>query len=396
VTGEQATTAGGHLGYYQQYGISPVRYQMEDVEAHFDRRDSLYRSLGLPPVAFRGVRVLEVAPGSGENSLYVASCGPASYDLVEPNPKAIEQIRAAYDCLKRSHNKPSLRPVRFEGFGTDAVYDIAICENWLGSLPHEIELIRKLASLVTPGGVLVMTFTPTSGLFANIMRRLLSLRIVDPARDFEQKTDQLISVYRPHLATISGMTRSVRDWVQDCMLNPHYFNIVIPLETVLEAVAGEMELLATFPRFTPDWRWFKTLTGSARRFNEITLEAYRENLHNFIDYRKTWKARSASANTRLEAAFRGIHRAAIGWQSTLDAGDPALPTSLVAQISACLADIVAELAKIDSETSEAIAELKKVWDHSKLNAALVRDMKLFSRLFGRETPYVSFTRPRAA
>ena len=62
----------GHLEYYEEHSISPVHYRMEDVESHFGRRDSLYRTLGLPPVAFRGARVLEIAPGSGQNSLYVA------------------------------------------------------------------------------------------------------------------------------------------------------------------------------------------------------------------------------------------------------------------------------------------------------------------------------------
>jgi len=394
VTTEQATPSGGHLGYYLQYGISPVRYQMDDVEAHFDRRDSLYRSLGLPPVAFRGSRVLEVAPGSGQNSMYIASCSPASYDLVEPNPQAIQQIRTGYDKLELPHTKPNLHPVRFESFEPDGAYDVVVCENWLGSLPHEIELICKLASMVVPGGVLVLTFTPSSGLFSNIMRRLLSLRIIDPTLDFEKKTKRLIDVFAPQLATIANMTRSTRDWVQDCMLNPHYFNIVIPLDTVLKAIGGEMEVLATFPRFTPDWRWFKSLSGSARQFNDVMLDAYRENLHNFIDYRKTWRARPTTANSQLDAAFRGIHHAAVRWRSALDSGDPASTKPLVEQIGALLSDIVVGLAEIDHDTSQAIRELKSVWEHPQLDAAMVRDMKVYGSLFGRETPYISLTQPR--
>ncbi|MGA9298697.1 MAG: hypothetical protein WBW45_00465, partial [Bradyrhizobium sp.] len=60
----------GHLGYYIEHGISPVTYRTDDIGAHFDRRDSLYRSLGLPSIAFKSADVLEVAPGSGQNSLY--------------------------------------------------------------------------------------------------------------------------------------------------------------------------------------------------------------------------------------------------------------------------------------------------------------------------------------
>jgi hypothetical protein len=241
-----------------------------------------------------------------------------------------------------------------------------------------------------------MTFTPTSGLFSNIMRRLLSLRIIDPSRGFEEKTNELIGVFAPQLATIANMTRSTRDWVQDCMLNPHYFNIVIPLDTLLTAIGGDMEVLATFPRFTPDWRWFKELSGGARQFNDIALRAYRENLHNFIDYRKVWQPRAASANAQLDAKLVAIHQAAIRWQSALDHGAPASTKPLVSEISAFLADIVRDLAEIDAETGRAMEELKTVWDHPQLDAAMVRDMKMYSSLFGRETPYISLTRPRAA
>src|SRR6202035_1229420 len=101
---------------------------------------------------------------------------------------------------------------------------------------------------------------------------------------------------------------------------PHYFNIVIPLDTVLKTVDESMEVLATFPRFTLDWRWFKSLSGEGRRFNEIPLDAYHENTHNFIDYRKSWPPRTAAANAELDASFTDIHRAALAWDVALKAG----------------------------------------------------------------------------
>ena len=51
--GEASTTAGGHLEYYKARGLAPVAYRTDDLQAHFERRDSLYRSLGLPPAAFK-------------------------------------------------------------------------------------------------------------------------------------------------------------------------------------------------------------------------------------------------------------------------------------------------------------------------------------------------------
>ena len=384
----------GLLRYYQRQGISPVRYNLDDIEAHFDRRDLLYRSLGLPPAAFRGSRVLEVAAGSGQNSLYVASCRPASYELVEPNLAGIRDIKAAYDGCRGPHTKPQLHTVHFEAFEPQTTYDIVLCENWLGSVPNEIAMIRKLASLVAPGGVLVLTFVPLCGFFPNIMRKLLTLRMTDHALTFEEQTTKLVDIFASHLSSIADMTRSHRDWVHDTMLNPHYLTIALPLETVIEAIGHNMEALATFPRFTQDWRWFKSLTGKERKFNAHTLGAYRENLHNFLDYRKVWPPRPASANVRLDAAFRAIHQMGLSWQAAADARDDSATAVRIERVSEQLANVMAEFVQISAELGVAVDELKSVWQHPRMDASMVQDMRAFGALFGRETIYASFARVR--
>lgn len=384
---------GGHLQYYEQHGISPVRYSAETLDSHFGRRDALYRSLGLPPAAFRGARVLEVAPGSGQNSLYVAACMPQALDLVEPNPAGLRDIEAHYAGLDRPHTEPVLHRQRFEAFAIDRTYDIVLCENWLGSLPNEVALIRKLSSLVAPGGVLVLTVVPLSGFFPNVMRKLLALRLVDPKADFESRTRNLTDVFGPHLATIANMTRSHRDWVQDCMLNPHYLNVALALETVLEAIGGEMETLATFPRFASDWRWFKGLTGAERNFNSHMLTGYRQNLHNFIDYRVTFPERSSDENAPLDAAFHALHEAALAWQSAAADGATDLPR-LTQRIGEALGEIAGSLSAIDARLGAAAEEVRTLWLRDDITSREVADMQHFASLFGRETVYVSLTRPR--
>lgn len=386
----------GLLRYYEQQGISPVRYNLDDIEAHFDRRDSLYRALGLPPAAFRGSRVLEVAAGSGQNSLYVASCRPASYDLVEPNPAGIRDIRTAYERLRVPHTEPQLNPIQFEAFEPQTAYDVVLCENWLGSVPNEIAMLRKLTSLVSPGGVLVLTFVPPCGFFPNIMRKLIALRILDRSLSFADQTEQLVEVFSQHLSSITHMTRGHRDWVHDTMLNPHYLTIALPLETVIDAIGDDMEVLTTFPRFTPDWRWFKSLVGRERCFNAHLLNAYRENLHNFIDYRKVWPPRSACANIRLDAAIQAIHQGALRWQTEAGAANDDTLHASVKRVADQLSVVRTEFAQISEELSVAIDELRSLWQHPRIDTSVVRHMRDFGALFGRETIYISFTRRRPA
>ena len=69
-----------HLEFYEENNISPVRQDITNLERHIQRRSSLYEQLGLPSLLFRDKKILEVGPGSGHNSLYVASCMPNKYD----------------------------------------------------------------------------------------------------------------------------------------------------------------------------------------------------------------------------------------------------------------------------------------------------------------------------
>lgn len=392
-TDKNVEPAGGHLDYYKQHGIAPVQYQMDNFREHQERRDSLYRSLGLPPVAFKGAAVLEVAPGTGQNSLYIAARLPASLDLVEPNPAGLTAIEKSYAGMNLPHTSPKIHATRLEEFEPGRRFDIVLCENWLGALPGEVALIKKLASLIAPGGVMVLTVVPLAGFFPNVMRKLLALRITPPGLDFEARTSHLVGVFGPHLATMASMTRSHRDWVHDCMINPHYLNVALPLETVFGAVGNELEALATFPRFAMDWRWFKGLTGQNRRFNASLVEAEARNLPSFLDYRLTFPERTGDTDLELSGAFAEIHRQAVAWQQAFEANNPAEIALLTAGISKTLMRIEQGLKSIDLRLSEAVGELAVVWRSPAPTAAQVRDMPAFSGLFGRETVYLSLTRP---
>jgi 2-polyprenyl-3-methyl-5-hydroxy-6-metoxy-1,4-benzoquinol methylase len=383
-----STPGGGHLAYYKEHGISPVTYDVSDLQAHLDRRDSLYRGLGLPGVAFKGCDVLEVAPGSGQNGLYVAASLPARYDMVEPNPTAVRDIERLFANFERSHTVPRLHPVQLEEFDPNARYDIVICENWVGDLPHELLLIRKLADLVRPGGVLAMTLTPTIGLLPNMMRKLLALRLVKREMPFADKVTQLTEAFGPHLRTIRHMTRSHRDWVMDCLLNPHYFNIILPLDAVIAEIGSRAEVLAIVPRFYTDLRWFKSLVASERRFNAAFQASYVSNLHNFVDYRREFAARSAEQNQVLDAICRDFRSAGLAWLEAYDATGVSDPAA-AGLVGEAIRRLGAELRAIDAELGVAFDELCAAWDNPDLNAASVASMKHFSGLFGRETAYVS-------
>ncbi len=161
----------GHLEYYRRHGINPVRYDTSDLQRHLDRRGALYRTLGITPVAIRNARVLEVAPGTGQNSLYITRLDPESYTFVEPNSVAVRDIVAVYAEL--GEVAPEIVVSRFEAYDSDDRFDIIVCENWLGSSEHDRKMLHKLGRYVDDKGLLVVTAVSPVGILPNLLRRAL-------------------------------------------------------------------------------------------------------------------------------------------------------------------------------------------------------------------------------
>jgi hypothetical protein len=136
-----------HLKFYTDNKISPVRQEVKSIDQLLEYRASLYRSIGILPLTIESSDVLEVAPGSGQNSLFIASCIPNSYSLVEPNPTAVGDIKDAYRKFKHKHTKPTRIPQMLEYYSPKKQFDIVVCENWLGRKNYERRLFKKLLGL---------------------------------------------------------------------------------------------------------------------------------------------------------------------------------------------------------------------------------------------------------
>lgn len=376
-----------HLEFYDAHGISPVHYVVGDTQQHFERRASLYRSLGLIPLSCRGARVLEVAVGSGQNSLYVASLMPASLTLVEPNPTAIREIRELYANTKVAHTKPSLVEMTLQDYMPEHTFDIVLCENWLGRVPHERALLRKLAGFLAPQGVMVVTTLTPTGFLPNLIRRALSVRYCDPRLPFADRTEQLVTMFAPHLATMSAMTRSATDWVQDNMMNPAYFDICLTIPDVLQEVGNGLNALGTNPSFSIDWRWFKALCGEGREFNRHMTGAYQAELHNFFDYQLDFSQPDVELNCAIETSCLVFLDTVRDYESAALAGMDL--TDSFSEVIACLTNIIGQLKDFPEQVKAGLeAGLKLLSDEERDLQKVAADSP-FSRLFGRETVYLS-------
>jgi 2-polyprenyl-3-methyl-5-hydroxy-6-metoxy-1,4-benzoquinol methylase len=382
-----------HLDFYIQNGISPVHYVTGTLREHFERRASLYRSLGLLPLSVRGARVLEVAVGSGQNSLYLASLRPQLLTLVEPNPTGIREIRKLYAETTVPNTAPTLIESTLQDYQPADKFDVVLCENWLGRLPHEQALLRKLAGMIDHNGMMVVTTQPPVGLLSNFLRRALSAKYSDPRLGLSERTQTLVAMFAPHLATMKAMTRSATDWVQDNMINPAYFDLYLTIPDVLSEVGNIMTAVGTNPSFCTDWRWFKSLHGDARDFNNHMIQQYQAAQHNLVDYQIEFTQPDPESNQRLEAASVVFLESVRSYEYALIVGkdgDTALAASQAALhgVLGCMKNFPAQ---IRSGVEAGLRLLESRGDYGRV----AKDSP-FSRLFGRENIYLSMIADKAA
>jgi len=373
-----------HLEYYLQHEISPVRQDVEDLNQHLERRGALYKSIGLPELLIKGKKVLEVGPGSGHNSLFVSSCIPQLYDLLEPNISAWSDIEKLYseNSKKIKLVQPNIIKKKLEDFDVYEKYDIVICEAWLGINKNERKLMQKLSKFVKPKGILIVTLGSPVGHLPNTLRRILSWNINKTKGSIEDSTAELIHAYGDHLKTMKDMSKFPEDWCKDILLGPGFYTLSPTPLMFIEDVGDNFSIYGSYPKITTDWRWYKSLYGSNRKFNEVFLEAYDKNIHNFFDYNLVLEPRNKELNLALEnSAFDLINLAG---QREND-GNTVIDFEVIDSINA----VFDKLIEIHPYWSEPLGEVISLVKGNNFSAEDLSKMQEFKKIFGRELMYVS-------
>jgi 2-polyprenyl-3-methyl-5-hydroxy-6-metoxy-1,4-benzoquinol methylase len=377
-----------HLEFYQQHGISPVSYDIKNLSDHFERRASLYDQLALPTLAFSKSRVLEVAAGTGHNSLYIAAQHPASLVLLEPNSVGINEIKSTYSQFGADFIVPILITKKLEDYFPERLYEIVICENWLGTSKHEQLLLNKLKSFIGPRGILVITTVSPIGFLPNLIRRFLSSLAAPLDLSFEERSTILKNAFQSHLYTLKAMTRNVEDWVHDNMINPAYFDLCLSTPMALEILGDKFEILGSSPSISEDWRWFKSLYGEDKDNNIHYLNEYWKKNHNFLDSRQEPSAGNVEVNIRLEKKALEFLEAVRAHEDCLIQGKSV--DEIRPQVSLVLREFIdllpesALMAKIALEDA-----LNLIQNNDQMNETDISNSQTFAHLFGRETSYIS-------
>ena len=382
-----------HLAYYTALNISPVKYSISRLSEFIHQRKLLYEFLGCPRAMVRNRHVLEIAAGSGQNSICTSLQAPASLTLVEPNPIAYKDILKVYSSVGAEHISPEVYNVTFEDFyerckQSSKRFHLVICENWLGNSPYDRLVRRDQSSLVDDDGVYITTFMSPFGVLPNILRRLITFFTTRNLSNFDEKISKALYSLETHLVTVKSMNRSHKDWIIDNMFHPGYFNVIVTLNDLLEDLADQFEIYNSYPQYAQEVRFFKSATINDSK-NSSYVDSYYRFCHCFLNYNETLSQGLPAVNKKVEVLVSELICSA----QELELSGRTEYEECRTKVRSLLLEIrfVIEAA-LSSETYIALSEGIELCLRDDIDPSDVRELPLFSSLFGRETFYVSMIR----
>ena len=280
------------LDYYQGHRLNPVPIALEDQgswESHFRKRLNLYqRHLGIPLSLLRNRSVVEFGCNSGENALVLASMG-ADLTLVEPNEQVIPRLRGLFKQFHLEDRISELVHSGIDDFQPDGEYDVVIAEGFLYTLPNRDELLLKLARLVAPGGLAIITLNDKYGGLLELTKAVLLRRAcqLSGVEDVHSEASLALAkqLYYEDFRAINA-SRPFDAWWGDALVNEPVtaftslwsFPELIPLVD-----KGGCEFYSSSPRWAgqDNLDWYKNVRSREERHTRL-LESWGRLLPYFL------------------------------------------------------------------------------------------------------------------
>ena len=386
------------LQFYGANKISPVDQNISDIEIHFKRRLDLYREIGLPTIFFESKEVLEVAPGSGYNSIVIANLPIKLYDLVEPNPTGFDKMVDLFTKTKSNKTEIKFHNTTLENY-KDKLYDIVICEGLLPGLnDHEI-FLKKLITHVKVGGILVLTTVDSVSVFFETLRRYLAILLIKNNNliDFNSKVAFLTKTFSNHIASLNGATRSIEDWVIDNLLNPATISIAnqneFSFSKSINLLSDNFIFYGSSPNFISNYKWYKNIQDDFT-YNEGIILDYESKIHNLLNMNELGLI-SIDNNKYLINLTKNFAKVVEEKYSNIENELLFTNNSINSDLSV-LQNINFIIKKNKLNNSEfAMDEFLNLFKNGNLPSSEdINNMKYFNKAFGRGQQYISFIKTK--
>lgn len=266
--------------YYRSIGLNPVGHDISrsaKLRLHERKRQNLLEHhLRLPLLAWRGARVLEFGPGSGENAVLLARLG-ARFTFVEPLRYLSDRLRERFAEFRVSHRIEAVHTGLLEDFRSRERFDVVFAEGFVHFLEDREAAVRKLLSFTADEGFVVLSDLDGPGNFIEFMKRCwLEQASAALGLDGDERRLELARrFFAPEFERINH-SRPFESWAKDMVLNPLYTpRAFLGLPDVLAALPKGAALYSSWPGYLDfdDLLWHKSLRDEAS-MRRMALEGY--------------------------------------------------------------------------------------------------------------------------
>jgi len=373
-----------YLAFYGEHHISPVHQDLSNFRSHLERREKLYRMLGLPLPVFSSKRILEVGPGGGYNTLTLFIWG-GNVDFVEPNPAAREDLKQLLAKYRIAGPRWNLYPGVIEEYAPEFFYDIVIAEGFIPGLYDRRQVIAKLKRLARPGGVVVVTCFDELSTFFEVLKRLVAHCLIRNVTDYQEKVTILCRAFESHLKTLRYVSRPIADWVQDMFLNPAFHGRIFNIADCIEEFGAEFDFLGGSPAMFTNYQWYKD-SDFDNRANIINQ--YKMKRHTLLFWDMPESIRPAADNDLLSGLASRIRSLAGELEQDWQTGINIISQRMIP----LLKEFNSFAGDLDGRVSGTINEVIELLTTSNLTAAKVARAGYFSKAFGRGQQYISLVK----
>lgn len=361
------------LDFYEKHSVIPTKLEIADERKFFKQRDFLLETLGIPTHFLKGSNILELGPGTGQKAAHLLSLNPSSYTAIDNNPASIS---ATKEVIARSGYKGVSRVINsdFLDYKGKDKYDLIIAELVIPTQLEPIRFLHQLIDHLVPGGLLIFTCMDPISLLSETLRSSIvkDLKLVDD--NLQHSANRIVHFFSEDLDLLPGMNRRRSDWAIDQIIKPPV-GPILDLPSGLESLSKVAIFHGSSPRFTEDYRWYKSPEISVDNLSKIAIQNYWEKCHNFLDFRTTIDAAKAEENKLLFDLCRDVYFAV--HERKWDLISRKVVETRCEEIKNLISSTL-------SSTTDSLDSFLLYWfsGHSK-------DLKEFKPWWGRGTQYVS-------
>lgn len=379
------------INFYNNNEIIPVRQTGAD-KSRFYGRGILYNTLGLPSTSFKNLKVIEIGPGSGQNTIYTSTLGPKTLTLLEPSKSGVLEIKKLINKKKFKCNVKIINQT-IENFykANKNQFDVVICEGLLGSSGYKdpTVLLKYLKYIVKKGGSLILTCEDEIGALPEQLRRLVVKKILHENKvknNFEKKINFVKPYFNNHLKSFKGQSkRKIYDWIADVLISPALDMPYLGIGDTIKNLRDNFKTIGTSPRMSNELIYYKVAAKLSSDFeNDSMLKAYNANLVNFIDYRVEPKHVNLKLSKKIYLKCKNIFR---DIQNIKNPNDKFI-LNIVKKLNSLKSDLPSDFIM----TKKSLSEIIKILKIKKINVSTFKKFKNFSGWLGKCQTYIHFSK----